>query len=47
MARELTQAAQAAKMIREEMKKRGLKCSVRSKTYSMGSNVNVVILFGV
>ncbi|MCK5610448.1 methyltransferase [Candidatus Pacearchaeota archaeon] len=43
MARELTQAAQAAKMIREEMKKRGLKCSVRSKTYSMGSNVNVVI----
>jgi len=40
------QAAQAAKLIRKEIKENvpSVKVSVTSKTYSMGSNVNVTIV---
>ena len=43
MARELTQSAQAAKMIRQEMKKHGIKCRVTSKNFSMGCSVDVTV----
>lgn len=41
MARELTQAAQVAKLVRQWLKAEGIAGSVTSKTYSMGDNVNV------
>lgn len=41
--RELTEAAKAAKQIREKLKALGLKSTVKSQTYSMGSSVRIVI----
>lgn len=43
MARQLTEAAKAAKLIRAELKKQGVKAKVTSKNYSMGSNVTVTL----
>jgi hypothetical protein len=41
--RTLSQAAQAAKAIRAELKKRSISAKVTSKVYSMGSSVDVTI----
>lgn len=41
--RELSTHAAAAKMIRAEMKKRGIKGRVRSSTFSMGDSVTVTV----
>jgi len=41
MKRQLSEAAQAAKLIRVELKKHGIKARVTSKCYSMGSHVRV------
>ncbi len=43
MKRQLTEAAQAAKMIRKELKKHGIKAKVKSENYSMGSSVNITL----
>lgn len=43
MARQLTPAAQAAKIIRKNLKAQGLVCRVTSENYSMGCSVNVKI----
>lgn len=43
MAKELGDWAKAAKMIREYLKAQGIACAVSSKSYSMGSSVNVTI----
>ena len=37
----LTEAAQVAKIIKTELKKHGIKCSVTSENYSMGDSVRV------
>ena len=41
--RELTQAAKVAKILRQELKKRGIKCRATSKNFSMGDSVNVTV----
>ena len=41
--RQLTQAAQAAKAIRQHLKKNGIKCKVTSDNFSMGSSVDVTV----
>jgi len=41
MARRQTEAAKVAKMIRQQLKKAGIKARVTSKTYSGGDRVNI------
>lgn len=43
MAKQLSPAAQAAKMIRQRLKAQGIVGSVTSDNYSMGSSVNVYV----
>lgn len=43
MARELTKAAQVAKLCKQYLKARGIACTVSSKNFSMGSSVTVHI----
>ena len=43
MSRELTEAAKAAKLIRQYLKKQGIKARVKSRNFSMGSAVDVYI----
>ena len=44
MARAITKHAKAAKMIRQELKKHGIKATVKSESYSMGSSINIRIM---
>ena len=44
MARQVSENARAAKMMRQELKARGIKGRVTSRSYSMGSSMDVVIL---
>ena len=41
MKRQLTEAAQVAKLIKAEIKKYGIKCTAKSSNYSMGDSVRV------
>lgn len=43
MTRITTEAAEAAKLIRKELKKNNIKATVKSKNYSMGSSVNITV----
>ena len=43
MARQITQAAQAAKQIRAMLKDNGIEAKVKSSTYSMGSSVDISV----
>lgn len=43
MTRQLTQAAQVAKLCKQYLKSRGIACRVRSENYSMGNSVNVYV----
>ena len=43
MARQTSDAAQAAKIIRAELKKQGVSAKVTSSTYSQGSSVDVAL----
>ena len=44
MAKQMSENARAAKMVRQELKARGIKGRVTSRQYSMGSSMDVVIL---
>ncbi len=43
MARTVTEAAQAAKIIRKELKKNGIKATVKSKNYAGGDSITVTV----
>ena len=41
MTKQITEHAHAAKLIRKELKRRGMKCTVRSSSFAGGNSVNV------
>lgn len=43
MKKQLSQQAQVAKLIRQDLKARGIPARVTSESYSMGNNVNVAV----
>lgn len=43
MKRQLTEAAQVAKLIKAELKKHGIKCTAKSKNYSMGDSARISV----
>jgi len=43
MKRQLTEAAQVAKLIKAELKRHGIMCTAKSSNYSMGDSVRVAV----